>query len=480
MKLMKENMTLVICGAVIVVALVFAFVPGVPFMAPALQGGIQGDITERYAKAAAVQDLMKTTLSLPNWPEGKGVPPQGWIDARTGLIVDMKKQQEQVDADARRLNMINRYDERAKAPLLPLPGGAKAMPRYLPTVAGDPMAFKELMGTMQRQWRALLATDAAGELDADKTVPPPADAIKAKLEQKNQPGAGVGSMAGAGMSQAQQTEVLWRLEKQEVTARALELRMYVEPTAFQARPWFVGTQSPEDFQIFEGFVESWFQSDVVQAIAAVNKDALASVTPKNVGKAAVKRLTRMVVGTGARVRALGTVTAAGGGPGGNVVATVDPGQIFLTADNANSAAGGGGAVPSNMTPVPVNGGAGGGGATAQDAPAPANTIRPELGMTGRAAGADYDVVPMSIIMDIDPAYLNKFIDQLYKRNMSYTVTNLQFKTVDPLDRASHGYLYGDGTVIEVEIQLEGILFRSWTQPLMPKQIKQNLGIAPKV
>ena len=80
--------------------------------------------------------------------------------------------------------------------------------------------------------------------------------------------------------------------------------MYVEPMAFQARPWFMGAQAPTEEQVFEGFVESWFQGDVVKAIVAVNKQALQPESTKNVGKAGVKRLTRMVVGTGARVRAL--------------------------------------------------------------------------------------------------------------------------------------------------------------------------------
>src|SRR4051794_37316712 len=118
MKLMKENITLVICGAIILVALVFAFAPGVPFMAPALRTGVEGELTERYGKVETIKQ-MPTKLSLPSLPEVTSIPPQGWITAKGQMIKDMEAQQKQVDALAKKSNMENRYDEGAKAPLLP-------------------------------------------------------------------------------------------------------------------------------------------------------------------------------------------------------------------------------------------------------------------------------------------------------------------------------------------------------------------------
>jgi hypothetical protein len=82
-------------------------------------------------------------------------------------------------------------------------------------------------------------------------------------------------------------------------------------------------------------------------------------------------------------------------------------------------------------------------------------------------------------MDIDPSYLNAFIDRLYRANMSYTVTSIQFRAVDPLERTSAGYIYGGVQTIEVELQIEGLFFRSWTRQLMPEKIKEALGIARK-
>src|SRR5207302_1127890 len=81
----------------------------------------------------------------------------------------------------------------------------------------------------------------------------------------------------------------------------------------------------------------------------------------------------------------------------------------------------------------------------------ANAIDFSRTMTGRLSGADYDVVPMQIWMDIDPAAVIRFEEELYKTNMGHTVINSRFKTVNPVDRATNGYIYGPSQCIEIEI-----------------------------
>jgi hypothetical protein len=118
--------------------------------------------------------------------------------------------------------------------------------------------------------------------------------------------------------------------------------------------------------------------------------------------------------------------------------------------------------------------------TAQAAPTSTveNTIDFSRPMTGRACGKDYDVVLTQICMDIDPAYLNKFIDQLYRQNMGYTVLSVRWRTIDPLDRISCGFIYGESPAIEVDMLVEGLLFRNWTQPLMPNSVRAALSVPP--
>ena len=97
-------------------------------------------------------------------------------------------------------------------------------------------------------------------------------------------------------------------------------------------------------------------------------------------------------------------------------------------------------------------------------------------MTERTGTSDYDVVYMNISIDLDPAYQNKFIDNLYRQNNGYTVIMVQSATVDPIDAASRGFLYGNVQVVHLEILVEGLLFRNWTLPIMPADTKTLLGV----
>jgi hypothetical protein len=85
---------------------------------------------------------------------------------------------------------------------------------------------------------------------------------------------------------------------------------------------------------------------------------------------------------------------------------------------------------------------------------------------------------MKIVVHLDPAYINQFIDALYRQNNGYTVINQNLRVVDPLEASSSGYLYGATQVVRLELLVEGLLFRSWTVPLMPNDIRKVLGIPP--
>jgi hypothetical protein len=210
------------------------------------------------------------------------------------------------------------------------------------------------------------------------------------------------------------------------------------------------------------------QSDVVKAISTLNASVV-PVTSKDIGKSPVKRLIHIAVGNNARVKvgqAPGLPFSLNNQPAAVLTGTgtSDSGDLFFTSQSASGIQG------TMAPPVPVNGGGAG------PVPVTPNTLDYELSMTGHSSGGDYDVVLMSIWMDIDPAYLNRFKDQLYHQNMGYTVIGERFKTVDPLERTSNGFIYGEGQAIEVQLQVEAILFRGWTTPLMPDAVKAGLGI----
>jgi hypothetical protein len=67
---------------------------------------------------------------------------------------------------------------------------------------------------------------------------------------------------------------------------------------------------------------------------------------------------------------------------------------------------------------------------------------------------------------------------LYRQNNGYTVINRSMRTVDPMEASSNGYLYGPVQVIRLELTVEGLLFRSWTVPLMPNDVRNKLAIQP--
>ncbi len=97
-------------------------------------------------------------------------------------------------------------------------------------------------------------------------------------------------------------------------------------------------------------------------------------------------------------------------------------------------------------------------------------------MTGRLSNPQYDVVLMSISLDLDPAYQNAFIESLYRQNNGYTVINVNTRVIDPFDATANGFLYGNTQVVHLDIVVEGLLFRSWTVPIMPDATRQQLGL----
>jgi hypothetical protein len=53
------------------------------------------------------------------------------------------------------------------------------------------------------------------------------------------------------------------------------------------------------------------------------------------------------------------------------------------------------------------------------------------------------------------------------------------RSVDPLARASDGFLYGDVPVVEVQMLVECLFFRNWTEKVMPNAVKKSLGATEK-
>jgi hypothetical protein len=485
MKFVKENLTLLICGAVVVLILVFAFAP-IPYAVPSLKEKLSKDMETRLQERNLIKQWMSTQLVLPGWPEAKGIPPQAWVEVKNQLITGMNKQQKDVETLAQQYNKQGRVDAR-DVPLLPVPqdkdpsrSKGLPMPGFLPKVSGEAMVFKENYGAQFPLWRGVLALGDLTKADNAAALPPKSEDLKKefdelqKLRASNIPTGLTAGMAGGmgtgigGVAPQSSSRELWDFEKRKITDKAGALRMYVEENAFQVRGWYNQDSPPDETQIFEGFMDSWLQFDLVKAIAGVNNKYNPS---GHVDASPVKRLTRIMIGSNARQQGLAAATpSAIPTAAGASASASELGSLFFTSGTGTPVGG------TTMTPVPVQPG---NQPTSRPntltLPETPNQTNYELSMTGRSAGATYDVVYLSVVLDVDPAYLLRFIDELYRQNMGYTVTNIQMRSVDPLDRASAGYLYGDSPVVEVNVIVECIFFRGWTAPLMPDAVKTSLG-----
>ena len=188
-------------------------------------------------------------------------------------------------------------------------------------------------------------------------------------------------------------------------------------------------------QIFEALMDSWLQNDVVKAICSTNTGPDGKDYP-NVGKSPVKRLENISVGAT-----------------GLTKNDSSSGQLFLGMSGSSTS------------------GSGGAGGLDFGRSVTGHWVDPNV-------GGGYDVVLMTLKLDLDPAYLNKFIDELYRQNNGYTVLNIKTSPIDPLEAASNAYLYGDTQCVHVEMLVEDLMFRSWTVPVMPKEQRASLSLPP--
>jgi hypothetical protein len=438
MKFVKENMTLVICGVVVLLMIGLAF-----YMSGPAIGSVASLAGERYSTGSKnAQTVMNMPLDIPGVEQkGKGVPTENYRSAKNAVNKAMADQAALVVKMGGELNRGQRVTIGKDNHVTPLLNG-KEQKDFLPKIQRDkgaePEAFKEDYRNVfvgEKSFAALLIGPGS-QIGSPRELTLQAEWTERNARRAGMPG-GAPPMAPGGEQQA-----FADFQRGRLNDLASKVRMYVEPDAFQVRGWRDSDVPPNEQAIFEALVDTWIQTDVVRAVAATNELASANAAEKNVGSAAVKRLIRVAVGNDA----LASLMGQSGGQQNSA------GSLFYM----------GGQVGGQNT-----------------AAAAANTIDLNRNMTGRASGTDYDVVMLRINVDIDPTQINKFIDQLYRTNMGYTVLSINTKTIDPLDRAGSGYLYGPTQAVEAEFLVESLLFRTWTQPLMPTPIRVSLGLPPE-
>jgi len=200
---------------------------------------------------------------------------------------------------------------------------------------------------------------------------------------------------------------------------ASESSFYVDATTLDVAPGIAGTARPRPESIWWAQVVLWIQRDVLAAITEANKGS------NELSVAPVKRLRKLTVPF------INTFVAAGG----QTAAASDP---AAAADVA---------VPKVVQASP----------------------------TGRVSNGMYDVVHFRIEADVEVERIPHLLRTL-SHNRLMTAFHVEAKAIDATEAQLSGYFYGDKPVAAVTLQCEALLLRSWTVPLMPKLVRQQLQI----
>jgi len=207
---------------------------------------------------------------------------------------------------------------------------------------------------------------------------------------------------------------------------------------FHIGAWVNQSTKPEFWQMWEGQMGLWVQQDIVQAIANANRVS----DPKfNVINAPVKRLIRIQVLPGyVGIHTDGTL--AGGSSG-----VQDPTRTMLSAVEGLNLGNADTLLPENFAISP----------------------------SGRRSNAIYDVVHAELVVHADYQKLPALFESLAQVNFM-TVLHMQINQVDEYEVLRRGFLYGDGDIVEARLLIETLWLREWTEPLMPDDVREYMGL----
>ncbi|MEM8874254.1 MAG: hypothetical protein AAGD32_08330 [Planctomycetota bacterium] len=399
-----------------------SIVAGLFYPLPGMLASLQGEVETRANLDSDLSSLLNKSRSLPDISIDGDEPEELTVfptEANYNLGVEaVENFSQSADQVISLIDAIN-----AKRPLV---DGA------LPLELGEPNRIVLLQGfqrTYQRRMNAngdtpessLVANPLQGTfpLDSDE-LDREAERIESVLRQRIQFDA-AGQAINEDEVMAQIDEQLEALADRLVARKAQTAKLYVSPDAFEVSQSMTADTAPTNIDVFYAQVALWAQEEIAGAIADANADAT------NILDAPVKHLLRVEVDA----NALGGLES---GRGSN----------------------------QRNTPTDV------------DYPAdPAATIEPDytVSLTGRKSNSFYEVVPFTVRMRVDatevPAVLAAFSD-----NRLLSVLNItSMEVIDNGLAKSQSFLYGDAPVVELEVEGEALMLRSWLASYVPKAVQ---------
>lgn len=227
-------------------------------------------------------------------------------------------------------------------------------------------------------------------------------------------GAARGGAVGSGPS----TDPKYDPRVRARVARARSIRMYVSDAAFDTSPIVAATTAPEPTEMWFAQMQLWAQTDIVDAIAAFNNEAVANVTDEEpyVEHSPVKRLERL--------RVWGYMTKNG------------PVQFSGSTDSTDL----------------------------------------RLSFTDKQSDEQFDTVRITLTVIIDQREILRFVDRLLRQNF-YNVVHMEYGSVNRQSAELDGYAYGTAPVVRLTIDLEAYYARKAYLEMMPPEVQALLGIA---
>ncbi len=411
-------------AVVALLALVAYFV----YPIPSLFGKLQGEVNARSGVYDSLKKLRDDTRTLPNvditTTEAKplGVfPTEKVAKAGEDALQRLSDQSKQV------LDSLNKKNEQK----LLVPNSLPNPPTLLRQKFLEAYkAYTQQTGEGAKQ--GIIATRLKG------TLPP------TEVELRDMESAMVNTImkeqlqidgSGKPVNQAEIDQLILerraKLPLEQRVIRARNAQIYVSPGAVDVIPELLNTTNPPDpVTVFNAQFSLWVQGAVFDAIAAANAGS------ENVLSSPVKHLVRLD---------MNMMIAPVAAPSGQF----NPGQ------------------PAEATPPPE---------LKPDASAPI-TLNYARGPLGYANNSMFDPVPVVLTLRVDSRRLPEVLASLQGGQL-LKIKNVNYRTVSKGVALQQGYVYDkDGTtpMVEVVLDCDVLMLRSWLVQYMPETVKQHFS-----
>lgn len=97
--------------------------------------------------------------------------------------------------------------------------------------------------------------------------------------------------------------------------------------------------------------------------------------------------------------------------------------------------------------------------------------------TGRTSGSLYDVIKFTLTVKLDARYVAALVQEL-SRGKFITIHKIDTTSVDTTLARDDGFFYGTSPVVQATMTGEALLLREWTNKLVPEVVKKDLPGAP--